>query len=337
MDENYFNNVEQIQEIINNAHKIIVLQAANPDGDSLGSALAFEQILGDMGKEPQLYCSVTIPKHLRYLNGWDRVSQEIPIDFDASIILDTAADSLLDSLNRVNQHKNLSAKPCIVIDHHNVEPSIGYATVIFNRQAVATSEVVYQIAKHLEWPLNHEANENILAAILSDSLGLTSEATTVQSIRVVADIVESGVSIAGLEDRRRQLMRKKPEILAYKGELLQRVEYYANNRVAIIAIPWEEIQKYSYDYNPSMLVLDDMRLVEGVDVAIAFKTYKDGKVTAKIRCNYGKGIALDLSKHFTGGGHSYASGYKITDGRSFETIKNETIKKATELLDALTD
>jgi nanoRNase/pAp phosphatase (c-di-AMP/oligoRNAs hydrolase) len=132
-------------------------------------------------------------------------------------------------------------------------------------------------------------------------------------------------------------MRKKPEILAYKGELLQRVEYYANNRVAIIAIPWEEIQKYSYDYNPSMLVLDDMRLVEGVDVAIAFKTYKDGKVTAKIRCNYGKGIALDLSKHFTGGGHSYASGYKITDGRSFETIKNETIKKATELLDALTD
>ncbi|MGD0284584.1 MAG: DHH family phosphoesterase [Candidatus Saccharimonadales bacterium] len=333
--DDYFKDAEQIQEIINRASKIVILQADIPDGDSLGSALALENIFGDMGKQPFLYCGVHTPEYLRYLTGWDRVSQELPTNFDISIIVDTSADNLFDSLVRSNQHKWLTTKPCIVIDHHMGTPNISYATVVFNRPAVATSEVIYQLAKKLNWPLNHDANENLLAAMMSDSLGLTSEATTAKSIRVVADIVESGVSVAGLEDRRRNLMRKKPETLSYKGELLQRVEYFDNNRLAIITIPWEEIQKYSYDYNPSMLVLDDMRMVVGVDVAIAYKIYKDGRITAKIKCNYGKGIGLQLAEHFGGGGHSYASGYKITDGRTLEEIKNETVAKASELLNSL--
>ena len=81
-----------------------------------------------------------------------------------------------------------------------------------------------------------------------------------------------------------------------------------------------------------MLVIDDMRLARGTDVAIAFKLYKDSKITAKIRCNYGYGIANKLAEHFGGGGHPLASGFKITDGRSYDDIKAETIKMAIELL-----
>ncbi len=41
--------------LINDARKIVVIQAENPDGDSLGSSLALEEILGDLGKEVSLY------------------------------------------------------------------------------------------------------------------------------------------------------------------------------------------------------------------------------------------------------------------------------------------
>lgn len=81
-----------------------------------------------------------------------------------------------------------------------------------------------------------------------------------------------------------------------------------------------------------MLVIDEMRMTENTDIAIAFKTYNDGKITAKIRCNYGHGIANDLAKEFGGGGHAFASGFKITDGRTFDTIKTECIKNASKLL-----
>ena len=141
--------------------------------------------------------------------------------------------------------------------------------------------------------------------------------------------------MGSLEERRREMMRKSPELVHYKGRLLQRVEYFSDNRIATVTIPWEEIEKYSPLYNPPMLLLDDMRLSENTDVAIGFKLYNDGHVTAKIRCNYGRGIANDLAQHFGGGGHAYASGFKVTDGRPFNEIKSECIAYATELLDKL--
>jgi nanoRNase/pAp phosphatase (c-di-AMP/oligoRNAs hydrolase) len=130
-------------------------------------------------------------------------------------------------------------------------------------------------------------------------------------------------------------MRKSPELNHYKGELLQRVEYHDNDRIATVTIPWEEIQKYSPVYNPSILVMDDMRMTENTDVAIAFKVYSDGKVTGKIRSNFGKPVAADLAKHFGGGGHIYASGFKISNGKPFNEVKSECIKVASELLDNL--
>ena len=41
---------ETAQKLIQEADKIVVIQAENPDGDSLGSSLALEEVLSDMGK-----------------------------------------------------------------------------------------------------------------------------------------------------------------------------------------------------------------------------------------------------------------------------------------------
>ncbi len=326
---------EQIQTILQNAQKVLIIQADNPDGDSLGSALALEHILGDMGKEPILYCGVAIPSYLSYLPGWDRVTNEFPHQFDASIIVDTSADSLLENLTEAGHKSKLAAKPCIILDHHAVELSIPYATVSCNQEAVATGEVIYELAQQLDWPLNIEAQKMIAAAIMADSLGLTTQATSARSIHIIGEVVEQGVRLAELEHARRLLMRKKPELVHYKGELLQRVEYVADNRIALISIPWREIELYSPQYNPSMLVMEDMRMTTGTQVAIAFKVYKDGKITGKIRCNQDAPIAAKLAEHFGGGGHAYASGFKIQLARPFNEVKSECTSLALQLLNEI--
>lgn len=326
---------QQISDLLEKSQRIVIMQADNPDGDSIGSALALEQILGDMGKDTFLYCGVDVPSYLRHLSGWDRISSEIPHQFDLSIIVDTSADSLFETLAKTGQRQWVAAKPCIVLDHHDVDMTIPYATVVSNHHAVATGELIYELAQQLNWPLNVAAKSMLAVSILADSLGLTTDATTARSIHIIAELVDGGVKIPELEEKRREMMRKSPELVKYKGQLLQRVEYFSDDRVATITIPWVEIEKYSAAYNPSMLVIDDMRLTENTDVAIAFKLYNDGHITAKIRCNYGKGIANELAQTFGGGGHPYASGFKITNGRPFNEVKSECIAKATELLDNL--
>lgn len=322
-----------ILNVINEASRIVIIQADNPDGDSLASALALEQILGDMGKDPFLYCGVDMPSYLRYLPGWDRVNRDLPHKFDASIIVDTSVISLMETLEKSGQRSWLASKPCIVIDHHDVELTIPFATTVVNIPAVATGEILYELAEQFDWPLNKLAKDMLAISIMSDSLGLMTDGTTARSIHIIAELVEAGVKLAELEDARRLMMRKSPELIRYKGELLQRVEYFSDNRIATITVPWKEIERYSPSYNPTMLVLDDMRMTENTDIAIGFKFYNDGKVTAKIRCNYGRPIANDLAQHFGGGGHPYASGFKVADGRSFDDIKKECIREATLLLD----
>ncbi len=326
---------EQIAALLASAHHIVIIQADNPDGDSLGSALALEHILADLGKEPYLYCGVDIPSYLSYLPGWDRVSKELPKQFDVSIIVDTSADSLLEQLASSQQKPFVASKPCIVLDHHNVDLAIPYATVACNKPVVATAELIYELASQLGWTVNSDAKRMITAAIMSDSLGLITDATSARSIHIIAELVESGVSLADLEHSRRQLMRKSPELTHFKGELLQRVKYHYDNRIATIDISWSEIQEYSPEYNPSMLVIEDMRMTTDTEVAIAFKVYRDGKVTAKIRCNQGSPIAGKLAAHFGGGGHAYASGFKIQDGRAFGDVKAACIAQAIELLNTL--
>ncbi|HET9722177.1 MAG TPA: DHH family phosphoesterase [Candidatus Saccharimonadales bacterium] len=323
----------QIREAIERAEDIVIVQADNPDTDSLASSLVLEEILAELGKKPYLYCGVDLPSYLSYLPGSDRVSIELPTKFDLSIIVDTSSDTLLEQLSKSGTKAWLAAKPSIVIDHHATKPTISFAKIICNHPAVATGEVIYELANQLDWPLNQRAKELTAMAILSDSLGLTSEATTARSIHIIGELVEGGVELAQLENARRDNMRREPELVHYKGRLLQRVEFHSQGRIASITIPQDEIDKFSPLYNPSMLVLDDMRLAKKVEAAIAFKIYVDGKVTAKIRCNYGRGIGNKLAEHFGGGGHPYAAGFKIQNGRSYEEIKAECLKVATELLD----
>lgn len=327
---------KSIQEIINKAGDIVIVQADNPDGDSLASSLALEQILSDAGKKVHLYCGVNIPGYLRYLAGWDRVQDMLPVKFDASIIVDTSALTLLEQLQKSESLGWLKTKPCIVLDHHvDVEPTIDFASVTYVKAAVSTGELVHGLAKGLSWPLSLPANEMIMTSIMSDSMGLTSEGTTASSIKIVAELVESGVSIPKLENLRRSLQKKSPELLQYKAELLKRIEYSDDQSIAMVTIPWEEIEKYSNEYNPSVLVLDEMRMVSKVKLAIAFKIYPNGRITAKLRANYGYGVASELAASFGGGGHAYAAGFKVTDKKPFAEVKSDCIKRALKLLDTL--
>ncbi len=327
-----YSEAQAINELVKTANTIVVVQADNPDGDSLGSALALEQILSEMGKDVWLHCGANIPPYLHYYRGWDRVTNELPANVDLSIVVDTSAISLMENLATSKQIDILASKPCIVIDHHEVEPTIPFATIVCNQSAVATGQVIYELAKDLGWSINVEAQKNLVSSILADSLGLTTEATSARSIHIVAEMVDNGVSIAELDQARRSLMQKSPALTHFKGELLQRVEYYKDNRIATVTISWSEIEKYSPEYNPPMLVLEDMRMTTGTQIAIAFKVYNSGRVTAKIRCNQGAPIANKLAEHFGGGGHAYASGFKVQDGRPFNEIKSECISYTSELL-----
>lgn len=309
-------------QMINDARKVIVIQAENPDGDSIGSSIALEEILGDMGKEVVLYCPVDVPKYLRYIQGWDRIVTDFDTNADLAIIVDTAADVLLSKvLDTPGARHFLETHPVLVIDHHTTESNLSFPHTMLSGDAVATSQVIYELATKNEWTINQQAAECMLVAIMSDSLGLTTQAVAEDTYLTVAGLHKHGARNYVIEERRREFMKKPQEILSYKGELIGRIEYFLDGKLALVHIPWEDIQKYSDQYNPSVLVLDEMRLVEGVQVGIAIKTYPDGKLTGKLRSNIP--ISETIAGYFGGGGHQYASGFRVYE--EYDKIVRELI------------
>ncbi len=313
---------ETAKKLIDDARKIIIIQAENPDGDSVGSSLALEEILGDIGKDITMYCPVEVPKYLRYIKGWDRVVMDFDTSADLAIIVDTAADVLITKvLEAPGARHFLETHPVLVIDHHTTESNLSFKHTMLSDDVVASSQVIYDLAIKSDWNISAQAAENMLAAILSDSLGLSTQNVNHETFYVVGKLHELGAHSATIEERRREFMKKSPEILAYKGELIRRIEYFLDGKLAVVHIPWDDIQKYSDQYNPSVLVLDEMRLVEGVELGVAIKTYPDGKITGKLRGNLP--IAETVAGYFGGGGHKYAAGFRAYE--DYDKIVHELI------------
>lgn len=325
---------DQIRQLVEQADKILIIQADNPDADSLGSALALEHILGDMGKRVYMYCGIGIPTYLGYLQGWDRVLNELPSTFDLSIIVDASTYVLFDQIEKNGQWGMVQSKPCIVLDHHgSVDRPLDFAAAqIVDAKASATGELIYGLAQQLSWQVSKDAGECIMGAILGDTQGLINDQTSATTYRVMADLTDLGVNRPLLEELRREYNRMPQSIFRYKGELIERMEYAADGRIAHVTIPQNEINEHSPLYNPAVLVQYDSLQVTNVELSVVFKTYDDGKVTGKLRSSIGAPVADKLAEHFGGGGHPHSAGFKVTDGRPFNEIKSECIRYASELL-----
>lgn len=323
---------DQFREFLTGKERLCVIQAENPDGDSLGSSLALVEILEAAGKTVTQYCPVNIPKYLHYFAGWDLVTSDFDFAADGYILVDTASNTLVSKLLDDAAIKNrLFGSPVFVIDHHEAADDLTFPHDIICAIRPACCELIFELAQTLELTVSPAAATALMGGIASDTLGLTSQTMTAQTFRVMATLTDLGANIAEIEEARREFMKKSRRILAYKGELISRIEYYLDGKLAVVHIPWDDIREYSDEYNPGVLIIEEMKMVTGVEVAVAIKTYPDGKVTGKIRTS--APIADTLAGYWGGGGHLYASGFRTYDS-SYDEVVSDLIHETDQLLPA---
>lgn len=320
---------QTFSDFLQNKNRICIIQAENPDGDSLGSAIALDYILKN--SENSLYCPVDLPKYLHYFPDWSRVTNDFDFRADGYIIVDTAANVLLSKLLDDEAIKKcLYDKPVFVLDHHESEDDLEFPHEAIIEPLPACAELIYKIAKNKNLEIPLPAANAIYSAISADTLGLVSASVDAETMYIMGELIDLGVNPAVLEETRRNFMKKSRRILDYKADLIKRVDYALNGTLATVHIPFEDIQAYSDEYNPNVLIMEELRLVEGVEVAVAVKTYPDGKVTGKIRTSVP--IAEQIAGYFGGGGHPFAAGFRTYD-TSYDEVVTELVKIVPKLLE----
>ena len=193
-------------DFLRDKQTITVIQAENPDGDSLGSALALDYLLRD--KTITLYCPVDIPKYLRYYQDWSRITNDFPEQQDAYIIVDTAATVLLSKiLDQPEAKAALETTPVLVLDHHETKDDLEFPHTSIIEQLPSCCTLIYKIAREQNLEISQTAAEYLFQGILSDTLGLTTESVTADDFRIAAELTEKGANVADLENRRKEFMK----------------------------------------------------------------------------------------------------------------------------------
>ena len=329
-------NLNQLAKLLEAPKTVLIIQAENPDGDSVASSLALEGLL-DPKHKVIMFCNVPVPIYLKFLDGTDRITQEFPHKFDLAILVDCAEELLLSKTLSLPDAILLKSKPVFVLDHHQDKINLPFDTIsLIDADAPATGSLVYKLASELNLKIVASTAQCILSSIMSDTLGLSLPFVVSDDFRLVADLIDLGAEPAKLEEARKALMKRPQNITTYKGELLQRAEYLLDGVVAWINIPWVEIEKHSGIYNPPMLVMEDLKLTTGVGLVIAIKSYPRGKFTAKLRANPGYEICDKLAQSFGCGGHAGAAGIKVEAGLyTYDEFKAEILRVTKKLLDDL--
>jgi phosphoesterase RecJ-like protein len=320
----------ELGRLVDGAKTILLLQPDKPDGDSLASMLALEEIFGDLGKTTHMYTGGRVEDYLNHLPGWDRVSNDWPDHYDLAILVDTAAPNQVARMLGAH-HPALRKHPWVVIDHHGGERTDmdGTTMELLDAKAAATSEIIYRIAKTLGWLLNERACQRLVASLFADTLNLTTPSVTTRTIEIFAALVKLGkVDVSALHRAYREATATDPDLLAVKGQLLQGVEFFADGKIALVVVPQDVVKAYRQRTSLSALVMFEMLWARGVKVAAVMSDYGT-IIRTSLRAR--APIAAKVAAELGGGGHPMAAAFG-DDTTPLLQLKAKLIAALTEAL-----
>jgi phosphoesterase RecJ-like protein len=317
---------DQIGRVLHEHQHFAVLSHVRPDGDALGSQLALALSLQQLGKSVRVWNEDGMLEKYSFLPRAEILTKPPAKaeDFDVVIALDTAIQNRLGTtLAAIG-----SAKIWINIDHHRSNPGYGHM-VIVDESAPATGQILFDLIKTQALPLDHDIAENLYAAISTDTGSFQYPKTTARTFEIAAELVRTG----GLDVGRisQQLYESYPRRrLELLRELLRSMRFSECARVASFSLTLKTAADLEVLPEDNEGLIDHLRAVRGVIVAVFFEELVDGRVRVSMRS---KDEAVDvcaICQKFGGGGHALAAGARVRG--SLPDVEKHVLEEISEAL-----
>ena len=297
---------KEIGQILRAHQRFAILGHVRPDGDALGSQLALALSLQALGKEVRVWNEDGMLEKYSFLPRAELLTKppSTPEAFDVAVALDTAIQNRLGTaLGAVR-----SAKIWINIDHHLSNP--GYGDLVhIDTSAPATGEIIFHLIKSQGLPFDRDIAENLYAAISTDTGSFQYPKTSARTFEIAAELIRAGVDVGGLS----QLLyenypRRRLELLR---ELLRNMRFQQDDHVASFSLSLKAAAELGVLPEDNEGLIDHLRAVHGVIVAVFFEELSDGKVRVSMRSKTDAVDACAICQKFGGGGHTLAAGARV--------------------------
>jgi bifunctional oligoribonuclease and PAP phosphatase NrnA len=298
---------EQIGEVLRNHQSFVLISHVRPDGDAIGSQLALGYALMAAVKSVRLINEDGLPDNLAFMAGSAKIElpPTEPLVVEVAIALDTATKP---RLGEKALHAASQAQIWLNIDHHVSNPKYGDLNLI-DSKSPATGQILYQLIIALGLPLPAETRDAIYVAVSTDTGSFQYPSTTAATYELAADLIRRGLDVGTINSqiydnypfRRLELMRA----------LLNTLEISDDGLVA----NWTMRDQLRIDLGlrpeDSEGLIDLIRTIRGVQLAVFFEELPDGKIRISMRSKDHRLDVCQIATEFGGGGHALAAGIRM--------------------------
>jgi len=296
----------QIADLLREKQRFVVVSHIRPDGDALGCTLAMGLCLRQLGKDVTLWNEDGCLEKFEWLPHSALVKQppSEPQKFDVALVLDTAVKDrvgkCLDAIGHADVWVN--------IDHHVSNPRFGDLNYI-DSTSPATGQILFELFRQCGLPLTYEMADNLYVAISTDTGSFQYPSTTARTYEIGAELVKLGVNVGNLSQRLYESYpRRRIELLK---SLLNALQFSSGDRVASFALTQETSKSLGVKPDDNEGLIDTIRAVEGVIVAVFFEELEDGRVRGSLRSKNPSTDVCKVALQFGGGGHTLAAGVRM--------------------------
>lgn len=285
----------------------------SPDGDCLGSSLAFARALRAHGYDCAVISSDPIPDVYKDFYREDEVligavppgppaSHIACLDISDPVRTGDFYKANEDAFNRKNGVKILN------MDHHATNLQFGDLNLLDTRAAACAEQVAMSLDE-LGWGVDADMARYVLMGVVTDTLGFRTNATTPRTLRVAAHMMERGADLFSIVDA---VFNTRPLTTLMLWSLaLANVSLGAGGRVIYVRITADMLNRAGAKEEELEGLSSYLASVRGsVKVAAVLKEREDGTTRASLRSSPGVDVA-SIARQFGGGGHPQAAGATI--------------------------
>lgn len=312
--------IATLKENIDNSNRIVICCHKSPDGDALGSSLAWAEYLRTQGKEPDIIVPDAYPDFLQWLPGTERIIRYDKHAADNADEMLQKADLIFcldfNGVNRVDEMKYaLEQSPAhkIMIDHH-LDPSMDTVLTVSHPQMSSTSELVFRIIWQLGGfeEMSRKCAVCIYCGMMTDTGGFTYNSNQPEIFFIVSQLLTKGID----KDKiyRNVFNNFSPWAIRLRGYLMsQKLNIFNDLHAAYFTISRRDMRDFHFIKGDAEGLVNEPLKIKGMRLSISLREddRRDNTIWVSLRSVDDFPCNLVASEFFNGGGHLNASGGRL--------------------------
>ena len=312
--------IATLKENIDNSNRIVICCHKSPDGDALGSSLAWAEYLRTQGKEPDIIVPDAYPDFLQWLPGTERIIRYDKHAADKADEMLQKADLIFcldfNGANRVDEMKYaLEQSPAhkIMIDHH-LDPSMDTVLTVSHPQMSSTSELVFRIIWQLGGfeEMSRKCAVCIYCGMMTDTGGFTYNSNQPEIFFIVSQLLTKGID----KDKiyRNVFNNFSHWAIRLRGYLMsQKLNIFNDLHAAYFTISRRDMRDFHFIKGDAEGLVNEPLKIKGMRLSISLREddRRDNTIWVSLRSVDDFPCNLVASEFFNGGGHLNASGGRL--------------------------